>query len=367
MKQDLPLHSLEIKGYRGIRHLQLPTLEQVNLFVGVNNVGKTSLLEAIQLYASRTPVLALASILREHSGYRPAVRNVRSDDVTQERVTAAVDAARSLFYGSFSKMPGEPIRIGPVGNGAAPLTISLPWSTSSWLDEYGNPTAELFLDPESPLIGIERGENSSVLKLDWFVRRFGLILTGTPQSTLFVPAEGLKANQFARYWDQAVAAGQAEAVEEALRSVVPELERIHLLGESAAGGRSINLKLRGTTRPVPIVSMGDGTRRTFGFAVSMAQVAGGVVLIDEVENGLHYSVQPDVWRAVLQLAERLDIQVFATTHSSDAIEAFSVAAGEAAGVEGRMHRLENRDGDIRLVEFDEEDLAIVTRQRIEVR
>lgn len=367
MKPDLPLRTLQIEGYRGIRQLQLPRLEQVNLFVGVNNAGKTSLLEAVQLYASRTPVTVLSNILREHSGYRPPVSTRRNEELTPERIAAAVDAVRSLFHGSFSKMPGAPVRIRPIGNGAAPLSISLPLGTSSWLDDEGVPTAELFLEPDSPLISLERGQNTAVLTLDWFVRRFGLILTGAPQSTLLIPAEGLNASRFARLWDQSVAAGQGEAVEEALRSVVPELERIYLLGESAAGGRSITVQLRGTNRPVPIVSMGDGTRRTFGIALAMVQASGGVVLIDEVENGLHYTVQLEVWRAILHLAERLNVQVFATTHSWDSIQAFSTAAGEAAGVKGRMHRLEKRDGDVRLIEFDEEDLAIVTRQRIEVR
>jgi len=90
-------------------------------------------------------------------------------------------------------------------------------------------------------------------------------------------------------------------------------------------------------------------------------------LIDEIENGLHYTVQQDVWCAILRLADRLNVQVFATTHSWDAIQAFAGAAGRSPEVEGRMHRLENKDGDLRLVDFDEEDLSIVTRQRIEVR
>lgn len=366
MSENLPLRSLEIQGYRGIRHLQLPTLERVNLFVGVNNVGKTSLLEAVHLYASRAPVLVLASILREHSGYAPSI-STRNEEHTPEKISAAVDATRSLFHGSFTKALGEPIRIGPVGNGATPLTISLPWSTSLETDQEGSPTSALFLDTDSPLIEIERGDRSQKLKLDWFLRRFGVMLTGAPQTAAFVPAEGLGARRFAKLWDEAVSAGHAPVVEETLRAVVPELDRIHLLGEASGAGRSISLQLRDIARPVPIVSMGDGTRRTFGIALSMVQASGGVVLIDEVENGLHYSVQQDVWRVILQLAQRLNVQVFATTHSWDTIQAFSHAANEASEIEGRMHRLENRDGDIRLVEFDEEDLAIVTRQRIEVR
>jgi hypothetical protein len=364
--QDLPLHGIQVEGYRGIRHLQLPRLEKVNLFVGVNNVGKTSLLEAIHLYATRTPIMVLASIIREHSGYRPAFSSRgRDQELAPDRVGAAVEAVRSLFHGSFSDSVVEPIRIASLGNGAEPMTISMPWSPSSGPGDSS--ATELLLSPESPLIAVERGEKSSALTLDWFVRRFGLILGRTAPATMFVPAEGLDARQFANLWDRAAAAGQAEAVEEALRSIVPELERIYLVGESALGGRSITVQMRGTERPVPIASMGDGTRRMFGIALSMVQASGGVALIDEIENGLHYTVQQDVWCAILRLADRLNVQVFATTHSWDAIQAFAGAAGRSPEVDGRMHRLENKNGDLRLVDFDEEDLSIVTRQRIEVR
>ena len=90
MHQDVPLRSFRVEGYRGIRHLALPRLERVNLFVGLNNAGKTSFLEAVQLYASRTPRTVLASILRERSGFRPRFPAIRNDrEVTAEQVSAA--------------------------------------------------------------------------------------------------------------------------------------------------------------------------------------------------------------------------------------------------------------------------------------
>jgi recombinational DNA repair ATPase RecF len=63
MSDELPLQSFEVYGYRGIRHLTLPRLGHVNLFVGLNNAGKTSLLEAVHLYTSKAPRVVLASIL----------------------------------------------------------------------------------------------------------------------------------------------------------------------------------------------------------------------------------------------------------------------------------------------------------------
>jgi AAA15 family ATPase/GTPase len=54
----------------------------------------------------------------------------------------------------------------------------------------------------------------------------------------------------------------------------------------------------------------------------MVNAQDGYLLIDEFENGLHYSVQEQVWEVVFTLAKSLNVQVFATTHSSDCIKAF---------------------------------------------
>jgi hypothetical protein len=367
MKQDLPLGSFEVEGYRGIRRLRLPRLEQVNLFVGLNNAGKTSLLEAIQLYASRTPRTVLASILRERSDFRPRFSAAKDRDVTPGQVAAAVESVRSLFYGTFSGRMGSPIHLGPSGGGDR-LTISLPWAPSTSSDEQGNPPdLELFLEPESPLVALERGQDRTVLSLDWFFRRFGVMLTGVSQRTIFIPAQGLSPARLSELWDQAAAAGHAAAIEEAMRSVVPQLERIYLLGESATGGRSIALQLRETVRPVPLTSMGDGTNRVFGLALACVRAKGGALLIDEVENGLHHTVHQEVWASLFSLAERLKVQVFATTHSWEAVLGFQDAAVHSPA-KGMLYRLEREEnGEVYAEGYSEQEVAVAAEQDVEVR
>ena len=75
----------------------------------------------------------------------------------------------------------------------------------------------------------------------------------------------------------------------------------------------------------------------------LAHAKDGVLLVDEIENGIHYSVQPDLWRVVFEMATRLNVQVFATTHSYDCIKAFEEAARESEE-EGVLVRLA-RKGD----------------------
>ena len=83
------------------------------------------------------------------------------------------------------------------------------------------------------------------------------------------------------------------------------------------------VQAEGHPQPVaPSLTFGDGMNRLFGIALSLANAEGGLLLVDEFENGLHYSVQLDVWRMIFGLSQKLNIQVFATTHSTDTVKAF---------------------------------------------
>jgi AAA15 family ATPase/GTPase len=114
--------------------------------------------------------------------------------------------------------------------------------------------------------------------------------------------------------------------------------------------------------------MGDGMNRLLGITLALAVVSGGILLVDEIENGIHYSVQTDVWRTILRAAESLNVQVFATTHSWDCIRAFAAATNEMEGTAGILYRLDRRiKGEVRPVRYTQEEMAIAAEQQIEVR
>lgn len=113
-------------------------------------------------------------------------------------------------------------------------------------------------------------------------------------------------------------------------------------------------------------SYGDGLNRVFCLALSIINAKDGLLLIDEFENGMHHTVQYDVWRVLFRLAKSLNVQVFATSHSWDAVEAFQKAAAEDPE-EGVLIRLSRMGDSVIPTVFTEEELAIATRDRIEVR
>lgn len=92
------------------------------------------------------------------------------------------------------------------------------------------------------------------------------------------------------------------------------------------------------------------------------------MLIDEFENGLHYTVQDRLWEIVFKLATDLNIQVFATTHSNDCIASFTrVLNREQHRDSGKYIRLDNIGGVIKEVSFTPEELDVANNQDIEIR
>ena len=95
-------------------------------------------------------------------------------------------------------------------------------------------------------------------------------------------------------------------------------------------------------------------------------------MIDEFENGLHYSIQEEVWEKLFKLAKELDIQVFATTHSEDTVKAFCKVAVADKEVDGKLISLgrsakTSNKGQIQAVNFDENQLKRFIDSGMEVR
>jgi AAA15 family ATPase/GTPase len=146
------------------------------------------------------------------------------------------------------------------------------------------------------------------------------------------------------------------------------VEDISVIGDPTSSRERVTIvKVAGIDEPLPIRSLGDGMQRMLGISLALVNAKDGMLLIDEIENGLHYSVQLDLWRLIFQLARRLNVQVFATSHSWDCIESFQLAAQEEEQVQGVLIRLEVKDGEVSSTLLDEQDLAIATREQIEVR
>ena len=384
--KQLHLPSLLITGFRGLDTLTLPRLGRVTLLAGKNGVGKTTVLDAVRVYAAGGRRRALSDLLRE----REEVVVVIDEDGngTLEPIVTSLFHDRDASQDFLTTIGPIPSADGSI-DGTETLVIGLTGSsqhgrteTSAKLRESGfrssssSSTTEAFL----PTLHIRFGGRQLTALMpysDGSLREHMLHMSEDPElwptetKCESLGPEVLGNDKVARFWDNVALTDDANAALEGLRLIFGrDIEGVVLVGDDSPrrrAGRRAVVKVEGNRRPVPLRSLGDGALRLFGVALGIANSRDGFLLIDEAENGIHHSLQRDFWRMVLQTAQANNVQVFATTHSRDCIRGFAQAAAESEDTEGILVRLSWRDGTLRAIEYPEDELAIAAEQGIEVR
>ena len=367
--------SIHIRGYRGLGSFRMRGLGRVNLLVGANNCGKTSILECIELLRSTGHPNILSSILQRRGEWGDAkgrdsepllaVKRLFSGYDLQGEVVIEGGRDRTVDLSDWNgkvalhvedpreSEPGEPDPYGEDGD----FTLAVKWSnheddSTTRVVKVGI-TSDGNLSPRGPrrLLHTRNGP------LD--------------QGVQFIRTSGMTALDVVRLFGDVVLTENEEHVTQALRTIEPTVERIASVpidrgpySQEAPGG--VFIKRRETENRIPIGSMGDGMWRMLGLALALANAKGGVLLVDEIDTGLHYSVMADMWRMVSERAAALEVQVFATTHSRDCYE--SLAAVAEPGLPSpkiTIQRIEpHREQAIR---FSDEVIVAAAKRGIEAR
>ena len=373
---DLHLPDLSVKGFRGIKDLSISRLGRVTLFAGKNGVGKTTLLDAVRLYAARGRVAVLSDILRNREEFRSFPVSTAPNDGK-----ILLSDWKSLFYGRQTS-PDCGISIGPQNVGkqvsitVGPLSEDLSRQLRGSLRPYRG-------DPPIGSLGVEsfRGESFRIEFQDK-TQEIPIAHTSDGDLAPFRPEipsnvrceslgpELISNAAIARLWDNVALTDHETRTVQALNLLYSNtIQGVAVIGDETQNrsGRRAVVKIAGQERPVPLKSLGDGAVRLFGVALALTNSQDGFLLIDEVENGIHHSIQPDFWKMVLKTAHANNVQVLATTHGWDCVVGFARAATDLDEVEGTLVRLEQDGEKIRAIEYSEDDLDIAAKQGIEVR
>ena len=376
---DLLLPSLEIQNFRAFEHLRIERLGRVNLITGKNNVGKTSLLEALYLYVQNATPYIINELLQERDELEASTGGITGASRSRN-ASVNITSIRHLFYDRPSIYDiVKPIVIGAL-NFNAQVVIGLDWFQA--IEQLGDdetltrrlipvPPEERTSNPEAqPYLMIKNAQSEARrIAIRGILSSANRYLKPEDSSILYVKASGLSRSKVAQLWDNINLTDSEQDVIEALRIVAPFIDRVGIVGEREAttsGAIPVFSMKQGQER-LTLRSLGEGASRLFGMMLALVNAQSGTLLVDEIETGLHYSVILDMWKLVFYVARRLNVQVFATTHSWDCIEAFQQAADEDENEEAMLIRLENLDGDVTATLFDERKLSIAARELIEVR
>jgi hypothetical protein len=158
--------------------------------------------------------------------------------------------------------------------------------------------------------------------------------------------------------------GRIDDVVEGLTILEPRLTRLALL--LTGSGPVIHGDI-GLGRLIPLTYMGEGLSRLATTILAIANAPGGTVLVDEIENGFHYSVVRQVWRAIAAAARQHDVQLFATTHSWECIRAAQEAFAEDHPEDLQLYRLDRIDGQVRAAVFTPDMIESALSHGLEMR
>lgn len=357
--------SLQIENFRGFRALAIDDFDRLNLIVGQNNVGKTALLEAMlvphhmdprKMLRRRGPIRAdRAADYEEHWSWLFHERNTDSTILISEKTVACPVTARVSIVQSTD-----------------PIQVDLPLIEVDDLHEETNSNeriATLFkqLRMELRIPAKEMQVATAQVVTGQFKPRLRVRYSkpiGLPFPMSFSGASRFLTQRDAERYSELERRGEQTVLIDAAREIDGRIRRFSV---QVVEDRPVLYADVGMKQLMPLYLLGDGFNSFLSMLLGIADARGGVVLIDEIENGLHWSVLPSVWRAVAAAARAADVQIFATTHSWECIRVAHETLAADDHYDLRLHRLEVVDGMLRVVTYNRETTEAALVMGLEMR
>ena len=382
-------NSLVIKNFRSLKNFEVQKLGRVNLIVGKNNSGKSSVLEALRIHAGNANRGLLENIASSHdekfwlnddeqSGnddFFPCAdfftdRKIPNDENIKIVIGESEISESTLFIQHIFLVEREEIVTDEKGGTRQQRYRDIVFKLDS----------DIYDIPVFPAFSVSKGKQSFIIKFnrmrlgrpDYPTETFGVV----PCS--FIPTQFISMDELASEWDKIALTDYEKIVSDALKIIIPEFEGLKFVenekprSSSRESRRIAKVKLSNCSDVISLNSLGDGMLRVLQLSLKLFSAKSGFLLIDEFENGLHYSIQEKVWALLFEMAKRLDIQIFATTHSWDCIESFAKVANDNNETESVLFRMgksvrEKNRGQIIATVFDKTELYNITQADVEVR
>ncbi len=395
------LKNLRIKNFRLFENLEFKRLGRINLLVGRNNAGKSTVLEALRIYAKVGSPGLLKDLLKNHDevggdkgpfwfeGFFPDgsspkegktpiyIGNFDEDDyLTMKYTHFVLEEPSTANHGDLlgrllqrrQKIEVDYQDISKYDSVKSSLKID---ARNSRLTQ---PPVRNQLEPPGIFHVWVDYSSFSFDEHDYEVGDRWLKEHKVSLPCSYVPTGLISSSVLADVWDKIPTRTDIDhqQVIEALRLINPDLEALSFqkIGENSSD--RVPVVRIGKVKSEPLNRSGDGLSRLLQLVLSMIQAEGGFLLIDEFENGLHYSVQPRVWQLLMELATKLDVQVFATTHSWDCVTAFQEGIAQSNETESMLFHLgrsalTSDQGKVVATAYDKEELELVSQVNLEVR
>ncbi len=365
--------SFHVKNFRGFADLELNDLARINLIAGKNNVGKTALLEALFIYSGPyNPELTLTvNAFRGMKQFKVEFGKWQTR-TPWDTLFPEFDTHRRIeFEGSDTDRELWKLFITLVHD---IKELSLLGPITSQTDKNGDRNSgsitsdTAFPSDASRVLKLEveskQKENTKhYLIIDTQANKHLMPPPVLPDfQTVFLSASNTIDSGDSERFSNLKRQRKSHLLLNALRIIENRIVALDYLNDGIHGD------IEGIDQLVPLTAMGDGVSRLMRLILAIGHAPGGIVLIDEIENGFHYSILPDVWKAISIAARDFNVQVFATTHSIEMIRAAHEAFKDEESYDFRLHRLDrDAQNQISAVTYDNELMDAAIEANFEVR
>lgn len=364
------MKNIQIKNFKSLKDFEISDLKRVNLFTGRNNTGKSTLLEAISISATNGNLYWIYNLLDLRG-------EISKSSASHSKIEKNIELFSSLFNGYETDFSQKEL-----------ISIFAPNDGSIKIGFVKYTEGKVFqdIDGEKIQIGTKkvlvRDENTSNVK-------YGLMIKNTQTSTIisleeelfskfidnqstkkfnYIDTKGKNYIDTAILWDKITLTDKEKNVIDAIQLIDSSIERLSYIGENSKNGhRYPVVKTKDNDKKFPIGSMGEGINRIMNVILAIVNSENGYLLIDEFENGLHYSIQQKLWEIIFETAEKLNVQIFATTHSTDTINSFAKVLDSNESYSGSLYRMAQVKDNIKAYSFTKEEIIRAADQDLNLR
>ena len=297
--------NIEIKNFRGIDHLKIDDFSRVNVFLGQNNSGKTTVLEAIaMLMAMSNPDIPQAiNAVRARKPFSKFIdiqyffKNLdvsASPEVMAEQTdgnSRHLKLALSYVFDELADPQNEPQQMGTV---KYVNTLEMNFDVSRGASNQGY-QSWLRVNSQGLVVNRKVADGYLESKRAWL----------TPSDLMTSNLANDLAELFKR--------NRKDAILALLKLFDSHITGIEILTDD------IYVGFEGKTQMLSLSMMGDGLRRYLNIVAAAANPVIDILLIDEIDNGLHYSIYGKLWQSLFALAHATDKQIYVTTHSKETL------------------------------------------------
>jgi len=308
------IKEIEIQNFRGFKDLKIENFGQINLIVGRNNCGKTTLLESLFLTIGISNPLLPDNVNKLRGlGYKSA------------------EDFKFLFHKlKFANTPSFKMKF--EDKSERTLELHPRYLSNNKSDNFKkNSDNNLLLSnvssasPQIEGIDLKFGVKEKHSKLQNFISSF----VQSNQGINFVQAKGYQEKLFAVYnssdnketnalprYSEIIKRKKETVVLEAIKKLEPKIKDIFALPDG------LYFDHEDFEERIPSNLAGDGVRRFLNIITTVAERNESIILIDEIENGLHYSAHKLLWKNLLSICKEMNIQLFISTHSLETLQHF---------------------------------------------